>query len=210
MSNIIGKILVLLGTVLIITALGLLTYNGNENREAEKASYSVLTDIKICVEESKELETKKEQSSSLTGAENIFIPVIETEKEEYININGYDYIGYISIPKINTELPIMADWDYDRLKIAPCRHFGTLSDDNIVIAGHNYISHFGKLTDLNIGDEVIFTDALGEKYLYKVGEISSVVSTSVETVKDSEWELVLYTCNYSGNARIAVFCEKIK
>ena len=33
--------------------------------------------------------------------------------------------------------------------------------------------------------------------------------TAVDTVKDSEFDLVLYTCTYGGENRVAVFCDRI-
>ena len=45
-------------------------------------------------------------------------------------IDGYDYIGTLTIPALELELPVMAQWDYDRLTIAPCRQFGTTQTDD--------------------------------------------------------------------------------
>ena len=78
-------------------------------------------------------------------------------------IGCYEYIGYISIPKLELELPVMAEWDYDRLKIAPCRHFGSPESDDLVIAAHSYKNHFGRLGRLEAEDVVVFTDMEGGK-----------------------------------------------
>ena len=71
-------------------------------------------------------------------------------------INGYDYIGVLEIPALNLTLPIMADWDYDRLKIAPCRQFGSVETNDLVIAGHNYKTHFGYLDQLQVGTRELY------------------------------------------------------
>lgn len=66
-------------------------------------------------------------------------PPQETEPVELdatmtvVEINGYDYVGYLSVPKLDLELPVMSDWDYDRLKTVPCRHFGSTKTDDLVI-----------------------------------------------------------------------------
>ena len=59
----------------------------------------------------------------------------------------------------------MSDWDYGRLKMAPCRQFGSAATDDLVIAGHNYINHFGSLGMLKAGDSVTFTgtDGAGQR-----------------------------------------------
>ena len=73
-------------------------------------------------------------------------------------INGRDYIGVLSIPSLELELPVISQWDYPALKVAPCRYSGSLYQDNLIICAHNYASHFGKLKELQPGDIVLFTD----------------------------------------------------
>ena len=124
-------------------------------------------------------------------------------------IGGYEYIGYISIAKLELELPVMAEWDYDRLKIAPCRHFGSPESDDLVIAAHNYKNHFGRLGRLEAEDVVVFTDMEGGSSTYAVREIRRVEPTDVEAVQDSEYDLVLYTCTFSGETHTVVGCERL-
>lgn len=107
-------------------------------------------------------------------------PPQETEPVELdatmtvVEINGYDYVGYLSVPKLDLELPVMSDWDYVRLKTAPCRHFGSTKTDDLVIAAHNYQSHFGRLKELEIGDAVTFTDMDGVVIRYEVAGTGTV------------------------------------
>ena len=75
-----------------------------------------------------------------------------------VMLDGYEYVGYVEIPALELKLPVMSDWDYNRLTLAPCRQFGSSRTDDLVIAAHNYESHFGHLKDLSVGDAVTFTD----------------------------------------------------
>ena len=129
-----------------------------------------------------------------------------TEKE----IDGQYYIGYLSIPILELELPVISEWSYPRLRIAPCRHFGSTKTDDLVIAAHNYESHFGKLKQLKTGDLLTFTDMDGEKILYEVQVIDVLQPTAVDAVKNSDFDLVLYTCTYGGGSRVVVFCNRVK
>lgn len=103
----------------------------------------------------------------------------------------------------------MAEWDYDRLKIAPCRHFGSPESDDLVIAAHNYKNHFGRLGRLDAEDVVLFTDMEGGSSTYAVRSVQRVEPTDVEAVQDSEYDLVLYTCAFSGEERIIVGCQRL-
>ena len=81
--------------------------------------------------------------------------------------------------------------------------------DDLVIAAHNYASHFGRLAQLRTGDLLTFTDMDAETILYGVVTVDVLEPTAVDTVKDSEFDLVLYTCTYGGENRVAVFCDRI-
>lgn len=125
-----------------------------------------------------------------------------------VEINRYDYVGYLSVPKLDLELPVMSDWDYVRLKTAPCRHFGSTKTDDLVIAAHNYQSHFGRLKELEIGDAVTFADMDGVVIRYEVAGTGTVAPTDVDAVVCSGHDLVLYTCTPGGQTRVCVFCDR--
>ncbi len=91
---------------------------------------------------------------------------------------------------------------------APCRQFGSSRTDDLVIAAHNYESHFGKIGTLALGDEVRFTDMDGIENHYTVSAIEVHDPTDVEAVEHSGHDLVLYTCTYGGKTRIVVFCDR--
>ena len=111
-------------------------------------------------------------------------------------------------PAIGIDLPVMSEWSYPRLKIAPCRQFGSSRTDDLVIAAHNYESHFGKLTSLTAGDSVTFTDMDGIVNEYVVNKVEVLDPHSVEEVEHSGYALVLYTCTYGGKTRVTVFCDR--
>ena len=109
---------------------------------------------------------------------------------------------------VGIDLPVMSEWSYPRLKIAPCRQFGSSRTDDLVIAAHNYESHFGKLTSLTEGDSVTFTDMDGIVNEYVVNKVEVLDPHSVEEVEHSGYALVLYTCTYGGKTRVTVFCDR--
>ena len=70
-----------------------------------------------------------------------------------------------------------------------------------------------KATDsmtLGIGDEVKFTDAEGHEFDCEVVNIETLRPEQTEelTVKKSknDWDISLFTCNYSGSERVTVRC----
>lgn len=183
-----GVILISLGAVLILAALLLFLYNRSEDRRAGQEAESLLEDVRSTMAANADPEPQEEPAEEIT----------------------YDYAGVIAIPDLSLELPVIDQWNYARLKVAPCRQSGAAADGDLVIAAHNYKSHFGYLDRLEPGASVIFTDMEGTVYRYAVEEIRQLEPEDVEDVSSvfsSEYPLVLYTCTPGGKARVAVFCR---
>ncbi len=197
MRNKIGTACIVFGTVLILAALSLFLWNRNDDIRAGKAADSVLPQL---------IDKLIADSDTASGGSDYPDPYDPTMTE--VEIDGYAYIGYLSIPSISLELPVMSDWDYTRMKIAPCRYFGSTKTDDLVIAAHNYTRHFGRLSNLSVGDEVYFTDMDGLKRCYTVTVMETLSATAVEDMTAGEYALTLFTCNYGGQARIVIRCDK--
>ena len=183
-----GVILISLGAVLILAALLLFLYNRSEDRRAGQEAESLLEDVRSTMAANADPEPQEEPAEEIT----------------------YDYAGVIAIPDLSLELPVIDQWSYARLKVAPCRQSGAAADGDLVIAAHNSKSHFGYLDRLEPGASVIFTDMEGTVYRYAVEEIRQLEPEDAEDVSSvfsSEYPLVLYTCTPGGKARVAVFCR---
>ena len=188
-----GIAFMIAGAVCIISALALLIYNNAESKRAHDASEILIDSIRSVI------------------AENQDMPVDPFDDEMTVReIDGYGYIGYLTVPALELELPVMSEWDYTRLKLAPCRYFGSTKTDNLVIAAHNYKYHFGYLGHLTEGDIVMFTDMDSKVYNYRVNSVELLDATDVDKVKNTGDDLILYTCNYSGSMRVTVRCSYIK
>lgn len=187
-----GIIYICTGSALLALSLILLLYNCKADRYAGDEAGKTVNEIIGSIE----------ASDDTANAENSGMKVVD--------IDGYGYIGYLSIPEFGLELPIMSEWDgnYKRLRIAPCRQFGAADTDDLVIAGHNYSTHFGKLKNLKAGDKLSFTDMDGMKISYQVESVTTIDPDQVDLVENSNYDLVLYTCTYGGRSRVAVCCNR--
>lgn len=124
-----------------------------------------------------------------------------------VEADGHRYVGFLEIPAISRILPVMDDWSYPNLKIAPNRFIGTVYAHDMIVCAHNYDRHFGLIKTLNAGDEVVFTDVYGDRFLYEVSETTILQPTDVEEMTDPEdWDLTLFTCTIGGATRVTVRC----
>ena len=193
MKRKIGITLVTLGLILILFSVALFLYNNFENKKAQEQSNRVMDAIIDTVD---------------NNQTNDEIDPFDTEMK-VVDIEGNDYIGYLDIPELNVTLPVMSECDYSRLRVAPCRYYGSIKTDNLVICAHNYKSHFGYIGELSLDSMVMFTDMEGIKYMYTVTSVEILHPTDTELVKDTGDDLILYTCTYSGRTRIVVRCTEI-
>ena len=121
-------------------------------------------------------------------------------------VDGLTCIGMLELPALSLSLPVLSEWSYDALKLAPCRYSGSAYQNDMVIAAHNYRAHFGRLSRAAVGDEVRFTDADGNLFRYEIAGLETLSPTAVSEMTASGWELTLFTCTLGGQARLAVRC----
>lgn len=192
--------LIIIGVVTLISALGLTLYNFWDNNRASGAATDILDAISGSIPDSSD---RLRPNGEEFIPDYVFNPYMEMPTIEY---NGYKYIGVLSIPVIDIDLPVMDSWSYAQLAIAPCRYSGSAYLNNMVIAAHNYTGHFGRLKNLKIGDSVIFTDADGNVFNYNVSKIETLVPSAVEEMTSGSWDLTVFTCTVGGRTRVAVRC----
>ena len=196
-----GIIFMTVGAVFIVGALALVGYNVWDSSRAASSAEEALVALEGEI-----------TPPALPANEEEFVadyqldPEMEMPKE---SIEGWDYLGKLTIPSLKLELPILAAWSYPGLRKAPCRYAGSAYQNNLIIAAHNYARHFGGLKNLPPGSEVIFTDMVANEFIYEVSEVTVIQPTAIEEMKSGDWDLSLFTCTKGGAARVTVRCNRI-
>lgn len=196
-----GIICIILGIVFVFAALSLLLLNQHEAQEAGAAASDVLPRLKTSI-----TQEHKSANNANSDGKKVYPDPYDTKMRE-VDIDGKTYIGYLSIPSVGMELPVMSEWSYPRLKIAPCRYYGSTKTGDMVICAHNFSRHFGPIKTLSIGDAVYFTDMDGVTTAYQVAEVSVLEPTDIEDMTDGGYPLTLFTCTYGGASRVTVRCD---
>lgn len=206
MRKFLGILCILAGFALIAGALALVVSNEQEDLAAESYVSEIVPILREEITRTRQTASAEPTMPQENVPESFLKPedLIMTEKI----INGYAYIGYLSIPDLNLELPIMSGWDSRRLQISPCRFTGTLRGEDLVIMAHNYNSHFGRLSKLTEGAQIIFTDMDGNVWHYGVAAMDILPAEAVEEMTAGEYDLTLFTCASNRTQRITVRCNK--
>ena len=190
-----GKLFIIVGVFLILISLTMTFYNKYEDLNAGKQARAALDVFK------NEVVVQNHIVESLTTE--------EVKEMKTVNINGDDFIGTITIPSINLELPVMSEYSYSRLKKAPCRYYGNLFTNDLIICAHAYETFFANLIKLKQNDLIFFTDVDGNNYAYKVLEIEILKPTDVDKMVNNEFDLTLYTCTSDNMNRVTVRCNRV-
>ncbi len=235
MKRSLGVIFMLLGVAMLCGALFLYLHNAKEDQQAQESVEYYLPQIKQVIEENI---AKRKEMQAVTIQDNddnddVTEPDVQQETEQsqdvlqtpetnvpidpnYYNtemtveiIDGYGFVGYLTIPSLQLQFPILAEMDYGRLNMSPCRFYGSTKTDNLVIGAHNYSSLFGKISGMHVGDEVLFTDMDGKLWHYRVASFETLSPTDAEILTNGEFPLSLFTCTYGGGSRITLRCELI-
>lgn len=136
------------------------------------------------------------------------MPIFPDMEMPVIESDGIKYIGELRIPELGLELPVISSLSSRFLRTAPCRYSGSAYNDTMVVAAHNYISHFGRLNQLSQNSEIVFEDVRGHEFVYRVAELEVLQPYDVKQMKETSHDLTLFTCTIGGASRVTVRCDR--
>ena len=195
-----SAVMILSGLLCIVSALSLTAYNLFTERNAGTVAHETMVSIS---------ETVANTHANITQP----VPLYQIDPNitmPEVDVQGVKYIGYLHIPALNLELPIITKTTSSLLQVAPCRLSGSAYLEDLVIGAHNYSTHFGNLKKLHYGDTVEFIDMDGNTFTYEVGEIEILQPDQLEDLCSGEYPLSLYTCTIGGRTRLTVRCLAVQ
>lgn len=209
-----GLALILAGVICLLAAAGLAGYNVLDAKRAGKAAADCLADLMEVIGPSGAgTPFVPDGGGTDTADPTGRIPGSKTPRElKTVEKDGIVYAGIIEIPSLGLTLPVIYEWNYANLKLAPCRFAGSCYTGDMVLCAHNYVSHFGPLLSANIGAEVNFTTVLGETFHYVIVNRETLWPNETErlvTTGDDAWQLTLFTCYLNGATRCVIRCEEV-
>lgn len=197
-----GVPLMVLGLLLLVAALCLTGYNIWDGYRAATAVEEAVRELEARIVPVAEQDLPEEMIPDYVVSPRIEMPTME--------IDGKEYIGYLSVPVLSLNLPVMSEWSYPNLKISPCRYVGSVYLDNMVLCAHNYERHFGNLKTLSPGELITFTDVDGNIFYYSVLSLEQLQPTAVPEMVEGDWDLTLFTCTVGGQFRWTLRCERLE
>ena len=191
-----GLIFIAVGLVMAFSAACLFSVYEEQARIAGDSAEALLQELR------QEMETTVQPDTALPEE-------AETAPLPQTTLKGYAVVGILQVPAVGLELPVLDNWNYDLLQIAPCRYSGNAKDGDLILLAHNYDRHFGRFKDLKAGDAVTFLSVDGTAYKFEVSATELLKKTELEKLTASEHDLTLFTCTKGGYSRVVVRCDRI-
>lgn len=201
--------------LILLVALSVLLYPTVSNYLYEKNSSRVVNnydETMVKMEETerqKLLEEAREYNAGLVGSGGVsgdtFHTQVETtpEYDELLNMDSSGMMGYITIPKIEVELPIYHGTSEAVLQ-AGVGHFPASSlpvggeSSHAVLTGHRGLPSKLLFTDLDEMEvrDIFYIKVLGETFAYQVDQILTVLPSETDALQIEEGKdyVTLVTC----------------
>ena len=181
------KLLFAVALTLFVMAAWLSAVNVVESYRAGRASNRLLGQI---VEE---MPHEPQAGEPMLGPEEAAMPTLA--------VDGADYLGILSIPPLDLELPVALELSDELLHLSPCAYAGSYLSDDLIICGEGYESHFGRLRTLGISDELKLTTVDGSSIEYIVSNVEVDRLEEIDAIMD-DWDLALFTYNIDGTCLV--------
>ncbi len=180
-----------IGIGLLLAAGGSIGWNLYEQNNAKSASESLLALAEQKLEAQQAQPSQPQELPTASG-------------EESTSWDLYNLDGILSIPSLGLRLPVLSDYSEDLLKVSVCVYEkdGEGQPPRMILAGHNYPAHFGKLSSLQPGDSVGYEPIEGESISYQVVEVTEIAADDREALESGEWDMTLLTCNWDMSRRV--------
>lgn len=147
MKRFFGIVLMIVGMVSVACSVMLYISNRNEDKQAQELTEYYLPQLIETIKnntDNSEPSVQDNVSDDVFGDADVSNDTVNNNDMPVFYIDEQGFVGYLSIPSLNLELPIMSETDYQKLQMAPCRFYGSAKTDNLIVGAHNYSKHSAK------------------------------------------------------------------
>ena len=212
MQNSQNKIIVVIGTLLIVS--GIMILSSNYFNEKLGNAYSHMNSLLLANEEIVEIPEEVDSIDESTS-------LIEKEEEKKVYVDPYEkyYIGVLEIPKINfnkgfTSLDSPYNSVNKNIEVVKKSSYPDKEKGNFILAAHSgnsYLAYFRNLYQLTIGDKA-YVNYKNKKYTYKIVNIYEQEKTGkIAIYRDLDKStLTLITCTKNSHTKQTIYILELE
>lgn len=122
-----------------------------------------------------------------------------------LELDGTDYVAVLEVPAFDTVLPVAQEWNSSVINRRPCRYYGTVWENTLVIGGSDSKGQLDFVAHIDVGTQVLITDMTGARFAYRVRTVERAKKADAETLL-SEEGLTLFARNSYGLEYVILRC----
>lgn len=188
-NNIVRKVLIIIGSCLIITSIVLLcVWKCNIYVSEQKANEYVSTIQELIPKTQGAIPEERRDNAMAT-----------------LSIDETDFVGLLELPQHDSVLPVGAEWGNSSKY--PCCFSGSVYDRTMQIGATSQKGQYDFYRNISVGDNVFFTDMEGNRYSYAVKDIRYEKSVNQSTLQYKETSLTLFIKNVYAFEYIIIYCD---
>lgn len=123
-----------------------------------------------------------------------------------LSFDSVDYVAMLEIPAFGIALPVADQWDSKNLHSAPCRFWGSVCDNPLIIGGADSTQQFSFCDKIDNGAEITVTDMTGSQFTYTVANVDRAKHAEAQWLRSADWDLTLFCHDIYSMEYIAVRC----
>lgn len=153
----------------------------------------------------------EEMTQVIPQEENIIVEDELITSTCEIDGNTYEVVAILNIPKLEIQYPVLSSTSKELLKVSVNKYWGPNpnKEGNFCIVGHNYNDErfFGKLHNIQIGNQIELTDMAGNTkvyYVYDTYVVDPEDTNCTSQKTNGATEITLITCTKNFKQRFIV------
>lgn len=174
--NNISRVLIIIGALLIVSAVGLLVFRNVFISSSISKAESVVATLAELV--------PQVNDATFDDRKNTDMPAVQ--------IDGTDYIGILEAPDFQLKLPICSKSNQPDAKGLPYRYSGSIYDGSLILGGEDCKGQFEFLKTIDERTYLNITDLDGNRYTYKVYSVERASDCDSKILESHECDLTLF------------------
>lgn len=124
-----------------------------------------------------------------------------------LEIDGEDFCGLLKVPSFGVTLPLHSSWDNASAAKYPCRFWGSVYDNSLIVGGSGGKGQLDFCNKLDLGDKIRITDMTGTEFTYETVRIDRRKHADMQTFEEMDSDLVLFAPEGNSGGYIIVRCD---
>lgn len=188
-NDVIGKILIIIGSGLLLASIVLLFVWQWNIYVSEKKANEYVSIIREIIPKSQGAVLEERRDNTMAT----------------LLLDGTDFVGILELPQCESTLPVCADWG--KTSKYPCRFNGSIYDQTMQIGATSQKGQYDFYRNISVGDNVFFTDMEGNRYSYTVTDIRYEKNADQHALQRKEASLTLFIKNIYAFEYIIIYCD---